>query len=1255
MPDRPEQSDGSVADAASDDQAPQWPPHGRGPVIVGIGASAGGLSALRKLFSKMPPDAGIAYVVVVHLSPEHESHLHDLLQPHCPMPVLQVTETLPLEVDRVYVIPPNANLNTIDTHLRLTELEEHRRERAPIDHFFRTLASTHDGHSVGIVLTGTGSDGTQGLRRIKECGGVTIVQDPDEAEYDGMPRSALAGGVVDLTLPLAKIPPRLVEIARTEPRVQAAVTLNGDDDERLLQQVFARVRARTGHDFSQYKRTTILRRIGRRMQLNECASLEAYVEQLRSDAKEVTGLFDDLLITVTQFFRDEEVFRRLGEDTVAGLFEGHGPDRPLRVWSVGCSTGEEAYSLAMLLLEEAGRREVYPQIQVFASDLHEHSLGRAREGVYPGSIASDVSPERLRRFFVQDDGSFRVRKDVRELVVFANHNLLKDPPFSHLDLIVCRNVMIYLQRRVQEDVVALFHYALNPDGLLLLGTAETVEGSELFRSEDKSLCLYRRRGVPTREPRLPVFPFAPRPLAPGEEAEPPPSERSTSSFGELHARIVERYAPPSLLVDEHHEIVHNSLHAGQYLSMPGGEPTSNLFKLVREELRVELRAVIHAARESGSEVRSKAVDLEIDGRRRQVVLRVHPARDPELAGFLLVIFDAADPAAGPDSDAEGGAEGANRELEAELVLTKQRLQSVIEEHETAQEEMRASNEEMQSSNEELRSTLEELETSKEELQSMNEELTTVNQENRHRVEELSQLSSDLHNLLAATDIATLFLDRQLRIVRFTPQVSELFNIRNTDKGRPLSDLTHRLADGELGHDAERVLDRLTPVEREVASDDGRWFILRVLPYRSADDRIEGVVVTLIDVTARREAEEALRQANHQLEQRVAERTRELDELTQRLRQLARQLGETERRERKHLASLLHDGLQQELIAIKLQVETLVLGDDGRPAAEVLTQISERIDEAMAASRDLTRQLRPPALYEGGLMPALRWLVGEYANRMGLRVDLRGPSEPLDLADSARSLIYESVRELLLNVVKHAGVGDAAVIVEVDRGRLRVEVSDRGVGFNSGQPIGTGAGMGVFSVHERLAALGGTLEVHSGRGDGTHAILEIPTELMPQPISDDAHPDRAAGDGESRDAPPGICRVLIVDDHALVRKALVSMLDRHPKVTIVGEAGDGVEALEAIGRHRPDVVLLDLNLPKINGVEVARQVRHRWPEVRIIGLSVPGRRGDAADDGRGRRKRVRLQVRRRQDRPAHHPPPARRHAADVRGRNTTSTD
>ncbi|QBQ55812.1 chemotaxis protein CheB [Nitrosococcus wardiae] len=843
--------------------------------IVGIGASAGGLAALKAFFASVPEDSGLAFVVVIHLSPEHKSHLAELLQPHIQMPVEQVTETVPLEANHVYVIPPGRNLSTIDTHLRLTQLEEKRRERMPIDHFFRTLARTHNGHAIGVILTGTGADGTLGVKELKEMGGLTLVQDPLEAEFDGMPQSAIATGLIDLILPLRKIPEAILRFAHTKPHV--AMSEEGEEvkaeQRQLLQKIFAQIRARTGRDFTYYKRSTILRRIKRRMQLAHIEELAAYIDCLQTQPNEVRTLADDLLITVTNFFRDPEVFETLEEEVIPRLFEGKGPDGDIRLWSVGCATGEEAYSLAILLEEAAARYEaqqgVRPRLQVFASDLHEHSLEKARDGFYPGDIAADVSPERLRRFFHRENGGFRVKKEVRERVIFAPHNLLGDPPFSRLDLIACRNMLIYLQREMQRDVFELFHYALKPGGYLVLGMNETVDRADLFRLKNKRHCLYRKRNVPTPEPHLPVFP-----LARAQKLVAPPRHGAEApvNYSAVYQHMVERYGPPSLLVSPDDQVVQLSAPASRYLAQPGGEPTLNVFKYLREELQLELRAALHRAREKRQVTHTKPVPVALgDDTPHPVVLHVHPALELAQEGFVLILFDERAPTFGPSQTPSGEGEASDARtgaLEAELDLTRQRLQAIIEEHETSQEEMKAANEELQSANEELRSTLEELETSKEELQSMNEELQTVNQENRHKVEELGQLSGDLQNLMAATDIATLFLDRDLRILRFTPKVSDLFNVRLTDRGRPLSDLTHRLGSGDLIDDAVAVLQQRTQVERELEDKAGHWYLTRVLPYWSTAERIEGVVITFVDITNHKHAEQAIRKSEERLRRMI---------------------------------------------------------------------------------------------------------------------------------------------------------------------------------------------------------------------------------------------------------------------------------------------------------------------------------------------------------------------------------------------------
>ncbi len=830
--------------------------------IIGIGASAGGLNALKKLFANVPEDSGLAYVIVIHLSPEHKSVLAEVLQPYIKMPVQQVTKSVPLKPNHVYTIPPNANLNTIDTHLRLSDLEEKRSERAPIDHFFRTLATTHRGYSAGIILTGTGSDGTLGLREIKLKGGLTIVQDPSEAEYDGMPQSAISNGHVDMVLPLNNITSHFLKYFSTKPIIESLDKEKPDEKEQhLIQKIFALVRAHTGRDFSRYKLSTILRRLQRRMQLFQIEKLNEYLDLLRKNPEEVQALLNDFLINVTNFFRDPDAFNHLEKHVIPALFKNKTKEEQIRIWSVGCATGEEAYSVAILLAETADKTGSSPSVQIFASDLHEISIKKAREGFFPDDIIVDVSEERLNRFFLKEDGGYRIKKEIRDQIVFTPHNLLGDHPFSRLDLIVCRNLLIYLKKEVQRDVFELFHYSLNPEGILMLGTSEHLESTELFSVLNKEYSFYKKRNINGPEPQLPVFPKVQNNTTHEKSNKAAPA---MVSFGRLHQQILEKYAPPSLLLSPDYQVLHVSENAGRYLKVQGGELSRDVFKYLNSELQMELRSTIYAAKDNESTARSKPIYFKIDGENRKIHITVRLIRQPVNEYVILVMFEESD-SVSLEEQPEDFATDTDKlhskrieELESELRETQQRLQGIIVEYETNREEMKASNEELQSTNEELRSTMEELETSKEELQSMNEELTTLNQENRNKVEELGQLSDDLQNLLSATDIATLFLDRKMRILRFTPKLGEIFNVRETDHGRLISDQTHKLGYDNLIDDAKKVLKDLQPIEKEIQDTKQNTYLVRILPYRSGKDKIEGIVITFIDITGRKQAEESLR-------------------------------------------------------------------------------------------------------------------------------------------------------------------------------------------------------------------------------------------------------------------------------------------------------------------------------------------------------------------------------------------------------------
>ena len=824
-------------------------------LVVGLGASAGGLEALETFFAGLPQTDGAAFVVVIHLAPERESLLAEILERSVPLPVTQVTERVEVRPGHVYVIPPNRNLLMEDGHLRLAPLEDERHRRRPIDHFFRTLADAYGEHAVGVILSGTGQNGTVGVSRVQEVGGLVLAQEPADAAYDEMPRSAIAAGVVDGVGPAGDLAREVIAYAR---RLETARFPEGDgadrDDVRAVQRTLALLRTQTGHDFAHYKRSTVLRRFARRMHVVGADTPGDYLTHLRRTPGEAALLLDDLLISVTNFFRDPDTFEVLEASVVPGLFEGKGLEDEVRVWVAGCATGEEAYSVAILLAEFAATLAAPPRVQVFATDLSERAVAVGRAGVYPESIEADVSPERLRRFFRRTTGGYRVSESVRETVLFAPHSLLKDPPFAHLDLVTCRNLLIYLQRGLQQRVLELFHYALEQGGALFLGTSETADAAaELFRAESKEARVYRRREVETALPSLPRSPR--RAGLPAPPA--PPDERAGApvSFAEVHRRLRAEAAPPSVLVGENREVVHLSDGAGAFLEMGSGEPTRNVLRLVLPALRPVVQAALYQARREGGEVVSGPV--EVGGQPRPVRVRARPTADGDL---VQVLFEAVEGGGGADLTDPSEREAA---LQAEVQEVREQLQLSVEEFETSREELKAQNEELQSINEELRSTAEELETAKEESQSMAEELQTVNDEMKAKMDELARAKGDIENLVTSTEIATLFLDRGLHIRQFTPSVRDHFHVQPSDVGRPLSDFAPRFGGADIEGAATAVLDRLEPQEREVQGDDGRWYLVQARPYRTVEDRIDGVVVTFVDITARRASEEEVRRSEEQ--------------------------------------------------------------------------------------------------------------------------------------------------------------------------------------------------------------------------------------------------------------------------------------------------------------------------------------------------------------------------------------------------------
>jgi two-component system CheB/CheR fusion protein len=822
------------------------------PPLVSIGASAGSVTALQTFFEALPQQTGAAFVVVVHLDPEHASDLSRIIASRTSMPVVEVVHDQPIEADKVYVIPPNRRLLVSADQISSAAFAEPRGQRAPIDQFFRSVADQH-GDGFAIILTGGGADGTVGVKAIKEAGGLILVQDPEEAEYPSMPQNAIASGVADFVLPVKDIARRLPELIHN--KQQLAFEDLASKDEESLRRILLHLRQKTGHDFSHYKRATVGRRLARRMQVTHTDKLQDYLSYLLAHTNEVQALLADMLISVTSFFRDSTAFEELAEEAIKPLLDQRDPESSIRVWVPGCATGEEVYSIAMLLVEQSDGRHDRPEFQIFASDLDVAALATAREGFYPQAIRADVSEARLKRFFMREGEHYRIRRELRDLVVFAQHSLLRDPPFSHIDLISCRNLLIYLDRALQGQVSGTFHYALRPGGYLFLGSSESIDAQGLFRVVSRDSRIFQSIASRRALPPLPTLSFGPR--VPDLQYAIGATRDPRSNHAGDHRQALEQLAVPSMLVDNAHRILNLSENAGRFLLPPGGPLTNIADDVVRPELRLDLQAGLHRAFDQNEATMTLPLAVRFNGTPRQVSLHVSPfTRDTSRAA--LVLFLEGGPASLPEETGtereDGNSSHIIAQLRNELATTQGHLRTTRAQYEAVTEELRASNEELQSINEEYRSTSEELETSKEELQSINEELQTLNNELKLKLDVVSRAHNDLQNLMSATDVATLFLTPAFRINRFTPSLSEIFNVAPGDEGRPISDFTHRLDYAELAEDAKRVLADLAPVERVLKGMGGRWFLMRIRPYRTLDERIEGVVATFVDVTDQREAE-----------------------------------------------------------------------------------------------------------------------------------------------------------------------------------------------------------------------------------------------------------------------------------------------------------------------------------------------------------------------------------------------------------------
>jgi two-component system, chemotaxis family, CheB/CheR fusion protein len=824
--------------------------------IVAIGASAGGLEAFEQFFKNMPQDSNMAFVLIPHLSPEHKSIMPELLARFTKMSITQAENGVKVKPNSVYIIPPDKDLSILHGKLQLLDPVERRGMRHPVDFFFRALAQDQGDKAVCIVLSGTGTEGALGLKAVKGEGGLVLVQDPKTAKYDGMPGSAVATGLADYVLPPEQMPAYLLAYIKS-PIHRLAPSLEIPETNPLdaLQKIFVLIRAKTGHDFSQYKHNTVMRRIERRMAVLQVEDPADYLIYLRNNQQEIEALFKELLIRVTNFFRDAEAFEALKDKALPAIFQDKPRDQPVRVWVPGCSTGEEAYSLAIIFHEYNQKQKEKHKIQVFATDIDSGAIEMARSGIYPASISADVSFERLSRYFTKKDTVYKIKDEVREMVIFAEHDINKNSPFSKVDLISCRNLLIYMGAELQKRVLPLFRYALNPAGILFLGSSETIgDNTDLFSVVDKKWRIFKAR-------RTETMPIAPIDLRPAKTIAVAPLQtpgkkkvRDTSVAEMTEKYLLSRYAPSGAVVDREGAIVYLHGRTGKYLEPATGKANLNILDMAREGLLHDLRSALRHASAKKADTTIESIQVKTNGSFQTINLDVHYLKEPEhLRGLLLVVFT---DVLSLKPEKEGRQKTASEkklrqraeELEFDLKSTKEHLQTTIEELETSNEEMQSSNEELQSANEELQSTNEELETSKEELQSSNEELMTVNAELQNKMEELAQANNDMTNLLASTKIATIFLDNELHIKRFTPDTTGVINLIQSDVGRPLTDISLKIEYPELVKDAQGVLRSLAMKEKVVRHVEGTWYLVRTIPYRTSTNVIEGVVITFVEIT-----------------------------------------------------------------------------------------------------------------------------------------------------------------------------------------------------------------------------------------------------------------------------------------------------------------------------------------------------------------------------------------------------------------------
>jgi two-component system CheB/CheR fusion protein len=1304
------------------------PPH----YVVGVGASAGGLDALERFFGQVPPDSGMAYVVIQHLSPDFKSLMDELLARHTRLPIKSVQDGMPVEADHVYLMPPKKEMIISGGRLLLSERDPQQELTLPIDVFFRSLAQDCGRRAVAVVLSGSGSDGSRGIRDVHEAGGLVIVQDTQSAQFDGMPRTAFEAGVAHWVLPPDQMPRVLLQHASSPLARQAQLSRDDEAPERDgLAALYQLLQDEFGLDFTHYKPSTVTRRIERRLAIASARTIDEYLERVREERGELDALYQDLLIGVTHFFRDEAAFNALEHKVLPELLRRGPRDQPLRIWVAGCATGEEAYSLA-ILLQDLMRKLGERPVKIFATDVHRGSLERAGRGVYDEAAVTHVSPERLARYFLRVGDSYQIVPDLRQMIVFAQHDVIKSPPFTRVDLITCRNLLIYLLPAAQHKVLSLFHFALNRGGVLCLGPSETVGpfGRD-FESIDKNWRLYRKHSdvrTPV-EPRLQPGGLGDARTA-GLSVSPAPPRYSLSQLLGTYDALLEEVMPPGLLVNDRGELIHAFSGASRFLRPRDGRQGLEIVDLVDGELKMILSSGLKRVVHEESALVFKGIRIEVDGEQGEYRVSIRRVRnrggqDPH---FLIAIdpMEAAPPRpAAPEIEID--LDQVSREqlkvLETELGHTKENLQAAIEKLEASNEELQASNEELQASNEELQST-------NEELQSVNEELYTVNAEYQRKIAELTELTNDMDNLLSSTDVGTIFLDSQLRIRRFTPQIAETFDLVPHDVGRSIETFAHKMDHPELLDELKQVLAGSKPIERELLGVQGRSFFLRLLPYR-VKGAADGVVLTLIDVSGLKAAEDALfheryllnslllnvpdaiyfkdgrgrfiranqamaarlgladpneatgktalelpdqetalalhredeavlrsGEAQHyRLEKRArADGSIEWDlvtrlplrdaadrpvgivvifrDVTERQR-AEEKIQESVRRRDQFLAMLSHE-LRNPLGA--LMTATSMLKNhaaagvvDGAPRSARLLEVMDRqsqqmarlLDDLLEASRVTQNkiELKSQLIDLSAVVEEAAESVRDQMAARGLRFETDFLSEPLMVAGDPARLQQIQVN-LLHNAAKYTHRGGAVHFsTRRDGDQALIRVRDDGAGIakdmleaifdlfvQSGRTLdrsGGGLGVGLTLVRSLVSMHGGTVSATSdGEGKGSEFLVRLPLATRAEQRSGPApavrHPRPAVRDG---------ARIVVVEDNEDSRELICELLSSEGYDC--NSAATGPAGLALVNQLRPDVVILDLGLPEVDGFEVARRIRRDPPNDRVCLIALTGY-GQAAD-------------------------------------------